>query len=120
VDLASVAAYKEVTLARGTKLTADYSISKLPRVDYDVIVCPGGMPGAVRPVIILQRWGILTLFASESRLVLWTRKEHLAASETLIHMLQNHKRAGKYIAAICASPAKVFKVPKSDCECAVP
>lgn len=48
VDLASVEPVAEVELARGTKVTADCLISHLPRVEYDAIVCPGGMPGAVR------------------------------------------------------------------------
>lgn len=47
VDLVSVESHAEVTLARGTKVLADTTIAALSRHDYDAIVCPGGMPGAV-------------------------------------------------------------------------
>lgn len=37
-------------------------------------------------------------------------QERLSRNKTLITMLEHHKSAGKIIAAICAAPAKVFKV----------
>ena len=48
---------------------------------YDIIVLPGGMPGA----------------------------SHFAASSDLVEMLRNQKAQGRWYAAICASPAVVFK-----------
>ena len=48
VNVSSVESDAQVTLARGTKLVADSVIGSASHSDFDVIVCPGGMPGAVR------------------------------------------------------------------------
>lgn len=88
VDVASVEPTGlSVTLARGCVLTADTSIEaaaaglddSAPRV-YDCIALPGGMPGA----------------------------EHLRDSAPLAQLLKQQKAAGRWIAAICASPAVVL------------
>lgn len=71
----------EVVTSHGVKLTADNSIADYADDTFDLIVLPGGMPGA----------------------------ENLANSEILIKMLQAQEAAGRYVAAICASPFVVFE-----------
>lgn len=66
-----------VTASRGVKLVADCLIDACKGKIYDLIVLPGGLPGA----------------------------EHLRDSKTLIEMLKQQKKAGRLYAAICASPA---------------
>lgn len=51
--VASVESRTEVELARGTRLTADTVITSLPRSEFDVVICPGGMPGAVSDGVVL-------------------------------------------------------------------
>jgi 4-methyl-5(b-hydroxyethyl)-thiazole monophosphate biosynthesis len=64
------------------KVEADVLISDVKSGhNYDVIVLPGGMPGA----------------------------SHFANSSDLVSMLKEQKANGKWYAAICASPAVVFK-----------
>jgi hypothetical protein len=36
----------QITAARGTKITADTHIAQIANEEFDLIVCPGGMPGA--------------------------------------------------------------------------
>jgi 4-methyl-5(b-hydroxyethyl)-thiazole monophosphate biosynthesis len=79
VTIASVKPNKELvcTMSRGIKILADVSIEDVVDNEYDMIVLPGGMPGA----------------------------EHLRDSATLTALLQKQKAAGKWYGAICASPA---------------
>jgi 4-methyl-5(b-hydroxyethyl)-thiazole monophosphate biosynthesis len=71
----------QVTASRGVKLVADKLLADCVEETYDLIVLPGGMPGA----------------------------EHLRDSEELTKMLKQQKEEGRLYAAICASPAVVFK-----------
>jgi 4-methyl-5(b-hydroxyethyl)-thiazole monophosphate biosynthesis len=66
-----------ITASRGVKLAADCVIGDCKEKTYDLIVLPGGLPGA----------------------------EHLRDSKTLITMLKKQKQANRLYAAICASPA---------------
>lgn len=80
VTAASIHDYKLIMAARGTKIEADCLLSDCIDRDWDLVVLPGGMPGA----------------------------ENLSAHQPLINLLRQQKRANKYYAAICASPAVVF------------
>ncbi|KAH0478097.1 MAG: uncharacterized protein KVP18_004151 [Porospora cf. gigantea A] len=80
VTFVSVEKTKEVKAANKAKLVADLLIDEVYD-EYDVIVLPGGMPGA----------------------------EHLRDSKPLKDLLTKQKAAGKLIAAICASPAVVLQ-----------
>lgn len=80
VTVASVGS-KQVTASRGVKLVADAVISDCVGSVYDLIVLPGGMPGA----------------------------EHLRDSSHLTEMLKEQAASGRLYAAICASPAVVLK-----------
>lgn len=73
---------KSVTLARGMKITADINVEDAcaDGAAWDLIALPGGMPGA----------------------------EHLRDSEVLVRTLQEQKHAGRWLAAMCASPAVVL------------
>ena len=75
--LASIESRRMVTLALGTRLTTDAMLVDVLAQDFDLIVLPGGMPGA-------QRLG-----------------EHGPLSD----MVVRQARAGKLFAAICAAPA---------------
>lgn len=70
----------QVTASRGVKLVADNMIGDCAGETFDLIVLPGGMPGA----------------------------EHLRDSEPLANMLKAQKAAGRMYGAICASPAVVL------------
>ena len=59
---------------------ADMSIADASKEEWDLIVLPGGMPGA----------------------------EHLRDCDTLVSMLERQKKAGKLYGAVCASPAVVL------------
>jgi 4-methyl-5(b-hydroxyethyl)-thiazole monophosphate biosynthesis len=72
---------RQITASRGTKIVADALIDDCGDETYDLIVLPGGMPGA----------------------------EHLGNSETLVRMLHRQREAGRLYAAICAAPAIVFQ-----------
>lgn len=80
VTVASVESGLQITASRKTKLVADVKIGDCAGKSYDCIALPGGMPGA----------------------------EHLRDSVQLIEMLKQQRKAGKLIAAICASPAIVL------------
>ncbi|MDR4506863.1 MAG: DJ-1/PfpI family protein [Candidatus Brocadiaceae bacterium] len=71
----------QVTASRGMKLVADKLLSECVQHTYDLIVLPGGMPGA----------------------------EHLRDSKELTHMLKRQQQDGRLYAAICASPAVVLQ-----------
>jgi len=66
-----------ITASRGVKLVADCVIGDCKEKTYDLIVLPGGLPGA----------------------------EHLRDCPPLIEMLKKQKQSGRLYAAICASPA---------------
>jgi protein deglycase len=80
VTVASVSPNLNIVCSRGVRLSADASIESCASTQWDLIVCPGGMPGA----------------------------EHLAASTTLIHLLKETSKRGGIIGAICAAPAVVL------------
>ena len=79
VTVASVGG-QQVTASRGVKLVADVAIADCKGKAYDLIVLPGGMPGA----------------------------EHLRDSDDLVGLLYEQKSAGRLYAAICAAPAVVL------------
>ena len=69
----------EVEGAHGISVKADLALDQLPR-DPNGLILPGGMPGA----------------------------ENLANSGRVIELIRRQNKAGKMIAAICASPAVVL------------
>lgn len=71
----------EIKASRGIKLIADKLIAACEKENFDLIILPGGMPGA----------------------------EHLRDSVILKNMLQKQAAAGKLIAAICAAPVVVLQ-----------
>ncbi len=70
----------QVTASKGVKLIADCLLTQCLDEIYDLIVLPGGMPGA----------------------------EHMRDSKELTAMLQKQKNEGRLYAAICSAPAVVF------------
>lgn len=70
----------QVRCSRGIYLAADKHISDCESADWDMVVCPGGMPGA----------------------------QHLSNCVHVKAVLDAQNEAGKYIAAICATPAVVL------------
>lgn len=81
VTVASVSSEKTIKAAHGVRLVADQLLSESVETAFDLIVLPGGLPGA----------------------------DHLSASPELIQMLKKQHAAGKLYGAICASPAVVLK-----------
>ena len=81
VTLASVSNSTQLVLARQLKITTDALLSDVAEQEFDMIVLPGGLPGA----------------------------EHLSQCELLIKMLKEQEKREAWIAAICASPALVLK-----------
>ncbi|HBG27555.1 MAG: dihydroxyacetone kinase [Planctomycetes bacterium GWF2_41_51] len=80
VTIASVQKLQIIT-SRKVKITADCLLSDCKADTYDLIALPGGMPGA----------------------------EHLRDCADLVEMLKKQKEAGRFYAAICASPAVVLE-----------
>ena len=80
VTVASVGAL-QITASRGVKLVADCLIETCKGRDFDLIVLPGGLPGA----------------------------EHLRDSPVLKEMLLRQNSAQKWYGAICAAPAVVLE-----------
>ncbi|MDR2070526.1 MAG: DJ-1/PfpI family protein [Treponema sp.] len=81
VTTASIGGSKTVTGAHGIQVIADSLITELPDgTVWDVLVCPGGMPGA----------------------------SNIAASASASALLKAQAAAGRWIGAICASPAVVL------------
>jgi len=68
-----------VTASRGITIIPDTSIDAVLDNTYDLIVLPGGLPGA----------------------------DHLRDDENIQKLLKNHADKGKYIGAICAAPKAV-------------
>ena len=77
VLVASIEERRMITCARGTRLTADAMLVDVLAQDFDLIVLPGGMPGA----------------------------QHLAEHEPLAERVREQAKAGKLFAAICAASA---------------
>ena len=65
-----------VRASRGTTIIPDTSIDKVMEQPFDLIVLPGGLPGA----------------------------DHLRDNATLQSLLKQHAADNKYLAAICAAP----------------
>ena len=61
-------------MSRGIKVQADLSIEECVDQEWDLVVLPGGMPGA----------------------------EHLRDSTSLVEILKQQKAANKFYAAVCA------------------
>jgi len=68
-----------VTASRGATIIPDTSIDTVLDQTFDLIVLPGGLPGA----------------------------DHLRDNENILALLKNHADRGKYIGAICAAPKAV-------------
>lgn len=66
-----------VKASRGTQLVPDTTLDSVLRDEFDMIVLPGGMPGA----------------------------QHLKEDSRILGLLRKMADAGKYTAAICAAPA---------------
>lgn len=79
VTLSSIASL-QIKASRGLTLTADSTLESVRSQQFDVIICPGGLPGA----------------------------QNLQDSHLLSDMLCKQHKRGAYIAAICAAPALVF------------
>lgn len=71
----------QVTCSRGVKLVADKAIQACAAEEWDLVVCPGGLPGA----------------------------DHLRDCPTLTEMLKKQAGASKLYGAICAAPAVVLQ-----------
>jgi 4-methyl-5(b-hydroxyethyl)-thiazole monophosphate biosynthesis len=69
-----------ITASRGVKITADRLIDECQDEEFDMVVLPGGIPGA----------------------------EHLRDSTILTSILQHHYDRKRWIGAICAAPAVVL------------
>ncbi len=67
----------QVTGSHGITVTADIALDAAEATDYDMIVLPGGMPGA----------------------------EHLKHDPRVISLVRRMAAAGRYTAAICAAPS---------------
>jgi 4-methyl-5(b-hydroxyethyl)-thiazole monophosphate biosynthesis len=65
-----------VRCSRGTVLLADKRLDEVMQEDFDLIVLPGGLPGA----------------------------DHLNADPRIHQLIRQTAAAGKYVAAICAAP----------------
>ena len=77
VVLASIETRRMINCAHGTRLTADTMLVDVLAQDFDLIVLPGGMPGAQR----------------------------LADHQPLAERVRQQAGEGKMFAAICAAPA---------------
>ncbi|UHD14204.1 DJ-1 family glyoxalase III [Thiocapsa bogorovii] len=68
--------HRPIRASRGTLLIADTRLEDVTWRTFDMIVLPGGQPGA----------------------------DHLAADPRIIALLRSQHAAGRYLAAICAAP----------------
>ena len=80
VTVASVTKHRQITASRGVVIVADTLIEACTEKDYDLVVLPGGMPGA----------------------------EHLRDCAELVHILKRQREKERLYGAICASPAVVL------------
>ncbi|EAS07827.1 DJ-1/PfpI family protein (macronuclear) [Tetrahymena thermophila SB210] len=67
--------------ANGIQIICDKNLEEVIDQDFDMIVCPGGMPGA----------------------------QYLSDCQILIQRLKKQKEQDKYYAAICAAPFVIFE-----------
>ena len=81
VTTASVSGRLQITASRGVKIVADVLIAECSDKTYDLVVLPGGMPGAT----------------------------HLRDSRELVEILKHQQQQGRLYGAICASPAVVLE-----------
>ena len=81
VTVASVSCNRQITASRGVVMVADALIEDCVDVGFDLVVLPGGIPGA----------------------------EHLRDSSDLIRILKQQQENGSLYGAICASPAVVLE-----------
>lgn len=81
VTLCSVAETTTCTMSRGMRFEADALIGDVADETYDLIACPGGMPGA----------------------------KHLSESAPLARMIAAQHSRGGLLGAVCAAPAVVFE-----------
>jgi 4-methyl-5(b-hydroxyethyl)-thiazole monophosphate biosynthesis len=81
VTVASVTGTRQITASRGVVIVADALIEACIEKDYDLVVLPGGIPGA----------------------------EHLRDAEALIDILKRQREKRRLYGAICASPAVVLE-----------
>ena len=70
-----------VVAARGTRIVPDTTIDLVTDIEYDMVVLPGGLPGA----------------------------DHLRDNDDVQNILKHHSSIGKYIGAICAAPKALAK-----------
>jgi 4-methyl-5(b-hydroxyethyl)-thiazole monophosphate biosynthesis len=70
-----------ITASRGVKLIADTTLDKALQQEFDMVVLPGGMPGA----------------------------QHLEDDPRLTELLKKMTNSGKFTAAICAAPKVLAK-----------
>lgn len=81
VTVASVSGNRQITASRGVVIVAEALIEDCAKRDFDLVVLPGGIPGA----------------------------EHLRDSVDLIRLLKRQRDKEGLYAAICASPAVVLE-----------
>ncbi len=81
VTVASVTGNLQITASRGVVIVADTLIDACVEKDYDLVVLPGGIPGA----------------------------ENLRDCEKLIGILKRQQKEKRLLGAICASPAVVLE-----------
>ncbi|KAK1302568.1 hypothetical protein QJS10_CPB12g01113 [Acorus calamus] len=81
VVVASVGEKLEIVASRKVKIVADMLLEEAAKLEYDLIVLPGGIGGA----------------------------QEFASSEKLINLLKKQAESGKPYGAICASPALVLE-----------
>ncbi|ENA36818.1 DJ-1 family protein [Pseudomonas sp. HPB0071] len=81
VLVTSIEARRQITLARGTRLMSDVTLLEVQAMSFDLIVLPGGMPGAQR----------------------------LADCTALRHFMRRHVEQGRLYGAICAAPAVILE-----------
>ena len=80
VTVASVGGNRQITASRGVVIVADALIEDCLEMDFDLVVLPGGIPGA----------------------------EHLRDSADLVRLLKRQREKDGLYGAICASPALVL------------
>lgn len=71
---------KEVTGANEITILADKTLDQVSTILFDVIITPGGLPGAT----------------------------NLAENSTVVDLIKKHYNEGRFIASICASPGVVL------------
>ena len=81
VTVASVTGNRRITASRGLVIVADCLLEDVMNLEYDLVVLPGGIPGA----------------------------ENLRDSADLIRLLKRQRESGRLYGAICASPAIILE-----------